>query len=623
LKTPSSSPAIASSEPDRGETAGDARPTAVLNRLLRFARPHGGVLVPAFVCMIALGATTGAYAFLTGHALRFLLSGGSSGLGAVAKYLPHGIRLSLGDTLWLLPLAIVAIGVLKGLAYLGQFYWMGIFGQKISIALRREIFIRLSGLSPSQLSQQMSGDVLSRFSSDVAAVETAANYAVGSYVRDGLQIAALVAVAIWMNWRIALAALLVVPIAGFPVARLTRFLLSKTREGQARLGQLAAQLKEGLGAVRMIQAFNAQKAELIRFAAHSAKHERAMTRAGWARGGTPALMEVLAAIALAGVLAFTAYDSSVSPENLFSLLTAMVLIYQPAKDLGRVGQFTIQAVASGERIFALLDGIHSPLDRPGATALPPLRASLRLEGVWFSYGDRPALQGLTLELPIGKITALVGPSGGGKSTLTSLLLRFDRPQRGRILIDGADVDSATVDSVRAQFALVTQDALLFSTSVLENIRIARPEASEEDIVAAAKVAQADEFIRSLPNGYQTLIGERGAILSGGQKQRLCLARALLANAPVLVLDEATSHLDPESEREVQSALNQVLPGRTALVIAHRLSTIVDADRIHVLDGGRVVESGSHEELLSQGGLYARLWTLQSAPAASSGGGREG
>ncbi len=569
--------------------------------------------------MAVLGATTGAYAYLTGPALRFLLSGGSSGLGAMERFVPAA-SFSLRDALWLLPLTVVAIGVLKGLAYLGQFYWMGLFGQRVAMAMRREIFTRLSGLSPTQLSQQMSGDLLSRFSSDVAAVETAATYAVGSYVRDGLQIIALLAVAIWINWRIAFAAMLIVPIAAWPVSRLTQFLLSKMREGQARLGTLAAQVKEGLGAVKMIQAFNAQKAEMIRFAAHSAKQERAMTRAGWARASVPALMEVLAAFALAGVLAFAATTESISPESLISLLTAMVLIYQPAKDLGRVGQFGIQALASGERVFGLLDRVRPIVDAKSATPAPRLRTALRLEDVWFSYGDRPALQGLTLELPVGKVTALVGPSGGGKSTLTALLLRFDRPERGRILIDGVDVERTSADSVRAQFALVTQEALLFSTSVLENIRISRPEASIEDAIAAAKVAQADEFIRVLPKGYHTLVGERGVILSGGQKQRLCLARAILANAAVLVLDEATSHLDPQSERELQDALEKVLPGRTALVIAHRLSSVVEADCIHVLDGGRVVESGSHDELVHRGGLYAKLWALQGAGGAGDGDG---
>ncbi|HKD40121.1 MAG TPA: ABC transporter ATP-binding protein [Myxococcaceae bacterium] len=590
---------------------------SVLRRLFEFARPHGRILIPAFACMAMLGATTAAYAYLTGPALGFLLSGGSSGLGAVERFLPASAFSRFRDGLWLLPAAIVAIGVLKGLSYLGQFYWMGLFGQRVAIDLRREIFTRLSGLSPTQLSRQMTGDLLSRFSLDVAAVETAATYAVGSYARDGLQIIALVAVALWINWRLALAALLIVPIAALPVSRLTRLLLSKTREGQARLGDLAAQVKEGLGAVKMIQAFNAQKAEMIRFEAHSAKHRRAMTRAGWARGGIPALMEVLAAIALAGVLAFTALTQSVSPENLISLLTAMVLMYQPAKDLGRVGQFGIQALASGERIFALLDSVRRPVDAIDAKPIAPLRASLRLDDVWFSYGDRAALQGLTLELPIGKVTALVGPSGGGKSTLTSLLLRFDRPQRGHILIDEFDIQQATLDSARAQFALVTQEALLFSTSVLENIRIARPDASNEEVIAAAKVAQADEFIAPLPRGYLTGVGERGVVLSGGQKQRLCLARAILANAPILVLDEATSHLDPQSERELQAALRQLLPGRTALVIAHRLSTIVDADCIHVLDGGRVVESGSHTELLRRGGLYAQLWALQNSDSDGS------
>jgi subfamily B ATP-binding cassette protein MsbA len=620
LKTASSPPAIEKGESRGGEAIAAERSPSVLMRLLGYARHHARILAQAFACMAVLGATTGAYAYLTGPALRFLLSGGSSGLGAMERFVPAASR-SLREALWLLPLAIVAIGVLKGLAYLGQFYWIGLFGQRVAMDLRREIFTRLSGLSPTQLSQQMSGDLLTRFSSDVAAVETAATYAVGSYARDGLQIIALLGVAIWINWRIALAALLIVPVAAWPVSRLTQFVLSKTREGQSWLGDLAAQIKEGLGAVKTIQAFNAQQAEMTRFGAHLVKQERAMIRAGWARTSVPALMEVLAAVALAGVLVFAATTQSISPESLTSLLTAMVLIYQPAKDLGRVSQFSIQALASGERIFALLDRVEPVAEAKDAAPAPTLRNALRLENVWFSYGDRPALKGLTLELPLGKVTALVGPSGGGKSTLTALLLRFERPERGRILIDGVDVERTSADSIRAQFALVTQEALLFSTSVLENIRISRPEASDDEVVAAAKVAQADEFIRALPKGYQTRVGERGVILSGGQKQRLCLARAILANAPVLVLDEATSHLDPQNERELQAALGKVLPGRTALVIAHRLATIVDADRIHVLDGGRVVESGSHAELVNRGGLYAKLWALQSAGQLDEGEGQ--
>jgi subfamily B ATP-binding cassette protein MsbA len=562
--------------------------------------------------MALLGATTAAYAYLTGPALRFLLTGGSSSLGALERFLPAYGADRFREAIWVLPFAIVAIGVVKGLAYLGQFYWMGIFGQRVAMVLRRDLFTRLSMLSPSQLSREMTGELLSRFSSDVAAIEVAATYALGSYVRDGLQIVALVGVALWINWRVALAAFLIVPVAALPASRLTQFLLSMTREGQARLGELAAQVKEGLSAVKMIQAFNAQEAEMNRFSAYAKQHQRAMTKAGWARGAIPAVMELMGALAVAGILAFAARMQSLSSESLISLLTAIVLIYQPAKDLGRVGQFGIQALASGERIFSLVDRVRPGFDPSAGASLLPVQTSVTLEDVWFSYGDRPALRGLTLELPVGKVTALVGPSGSGKSTVVALLLRFDRPQRGRILMDGVDVDGVAADSVRAQFALVTQEPLLFSTSVLDNIRIARPDATMEEVVAAARVAQADGFIRALPRAYQTPVGERGVVLSGGQKQRVCLARALLANARVLVLDEATSHLDPQSERELQDALQQLLPGRTALVIAHRLSTIVDADRIVVLDEGRAVESGAHRELLARGGLYAKLWTLQSA-----------
>ena len=343
-----------------------------------------------------------------------------------------------------------------------------------------------------------------------------------------------------------------------------------------------------------------------------------MVRAGWVRGAVPGLMEIFGAAAIASALAFAAgHAGGIPPESLVSLLTAVVLIYQPAKDLGRVSQFAVAASAAGERLFALLDDAHPVKDRPDATAIGPMRDRLRVEGLRFTYGARPALCGLDLEVPVGRTTALVGPSGGGKSTFASLLLRFDAPSGGRITIDGVDVALATSESVRAQFALVTQEPLLFSATVLENLRFARPDATLAEVEAAARVASAHGFIQELPAGYHTPLGERGVVLSGGQRQRLCLARAVLADAPVLVLDEATSSLDPQSEHEVQAALDAVLPGRTALVIAHRLSTIRAAHCIHVLAEGRVVESGSHDSLLGQGGLYAQLWSLQQQPEEKS------
>jgi subfamily B ATP-binding cassette protein MsbA len=512
--------------------------------------------------------------------------------------------------LWVFPAVVVALGMVKAAGYLGQFYWMGLYGQKVGTDLRRELFAKLCSLSPAQAGRTQSGDLLSRFSTDVTAVETAATYALGSYVRDGLQILVLVAVAFSLNWQLALAMLVIVPVAAFPVARLTRSVLKRTREGQAKLGHLAGQVQEGLGGLRTIQAFNGQAAEMLRFEGHATLHRRAMTRAGWTRGAVPGVMEVLGAGAIAAALAFAAFGRSVPPENLVSLLAAVVLIYQPAKDLGRVSQFAVQAAAASERLYGLLDLRHPVADAAGAVAAPPVARAVTVEGLAFSYGDRPALAGLSLTIPVGQVTALVGPSGGGKSTLTRLLLRFEAFASGSIRLDDLDVTQATAASVRAQFALVTQEPLLFAGSVLDNLRFARPSATLDEVRAAARVACADGFIAALPGGYEALVGERGCVLSGGQKQRLCLARAVLANAPVLVLDEATSSLDPESEREVQEALARVLPGRTALVIAHRLATIVGADQIHVLDKGRVVESGRHEALLAANGVYARLWELQ-------------
>jgi subfamily B ATP-binding cassette protein MsbA len=410
--------------------------------------------------------------------------------------------------------------------------------------------------------------------------------------------------------------LVAVPIAAVPAARLTRALLARLREGQAALGALAGQVHEGVGAVRTLQVFNAQAAELQRFDRKAGELQRSLERAGWTRGATPGVMEVLAALSIAAVLSLSAGFRLAEPEALISFVAAIVLAYQPAKDLGRLSGFGLQAAASLERLHAVLSTVPAVAEAEGARVLPPMQERLRLEDLRFDWADgRRALDGASLEIAAGQTVALVGPSGGGKSTLLSLLLRFEEPGAGRLTIDGIDVREATVDSVRAQFALVTQEPLLFSAPVRDNLRVARPTATDAELEQAARTAGAHDFIARLPHGYDTVLGERGVTLSGGERQRLCLARALLSPAPVLLLDEATRSLDPRGEAQVQQAVDQVLreSGRTAIVVAHRLETVRSASRIVVLDAGRVVEQGTHDELSARGGRYAQ-WAQSASPA---------
>jgi ATP-binding cassette, subfamily B, bacterial MsbA len=608
---------IAGDTPEAEQPRQPVRPGTSLRALLRlgaYAHGQGSRLVLAFLAMAVLGLATGAYAWLVGPALRFLLTGGAEGMA----WLPGLRSVDRGRALYVLPLMLVLLALVKGCSYLAQFYWMGQFGQRTTATLRRSLFDALLAQSPAQLGNRLRGDLLSRFSADVRAVETAAIYTVGSYVRDGIQVLVLVGVAVAADWRLAVVALACVPMAVLPVSALTRAVLRRTREGQARLGTLAGQAQELLSGIRTVQAYGAEDAEIRRFSSRALLHARALSRAAWARSAVPALTEVLAAGAVAAALAWAGTASGVPPERLVSLLAALLLLYQPAKDLGRTTQFATQAAAASERLFEVLDTVHPVADAPLARPAPPLVHGITLCGVEVRYGDRPALRGMELTLPIGQVTALVGPSGGGKSTVVSLLLRFVRPTEGVLLWDAQDVDCFSAASLRAQTALVTQDPLLFSGSIKENLLLARPSASDVEVQRALALAHAEGFVRVLPQGWDTALMEMGAGLSGGQRQRLALARAVLREAPLWVLDEATSNLDPESEREIQLALKEVLRGRTALVVAHRLETVVDAHCIHVVDGGRVVERGTHVELLAQGGAYARLWALQHQAQDGSG-----
>lgn len=580
---------------------------ATLRRLWTYAVPHLPLLLVGGLCMLVLGLTTGAFAWLMGPALSWLLSGGTTGLSLATRLIPW---LTPERAAWALPAAVIGVGVIKGFAYLGQFYFAGRFGQETAASIRRAFFGRLLTLTPGQRASQRSGDLLGRFSSDVATIELAAHTAVAAYIRDSIQVGVLVAVAFALDWRIAGLAFLAGPLAIWPVMRVTRTLLSRVREGQASLGDMAGRFQEGMAGLRTLQAFGAEDAELQRFNAHAQEHLRASSRVAWMRGVVPGLMEVAAAAGLGAGLTWAIRDGGFSPEALVSVLTAVVLAWQPVKELGRVSQFVIQAAGAGERVFAILD-LPPPEDTQPSVSFT-LGRELVFEDVHFSYGpEQKALDGVQLTLPVGQVTALVGESGGGKSTLTRLLLRFAEPSSGRILLDGVPAGELPLATLRAQFALVTQEPLLFAMSARENLLLVKPDASEQEIEEAARTAGAHGFLQALPNGYDTVLGERGVMLSGGQRQRLCLARAILSGAPVLVLDEATSNLDPNSEREVLEALGRVLEGRTALVIAHRLITIRNADTIHVLEAGRIIESGSHAALLAQEGVYARTWALQS------------
>ena len=573
-----------------------------------YSRTYPSTLLIAFGCMMVLGLCNGGLVYLIGPALRFLISGAAVKFNfpiAGSKVVPSLPRDTL---LWAIPALVVIVSMVKGVAYLGQFYFMGMFGQKVAGDLRRRLLIALQELSPAAMSGQLTGDLMSRFSSDVAAVEVAATYTVGAYVKDSIQILALGCVIFFIQWQVALILAVLVPLSLLPVSRLTGTFLKRTKESRFLLGSLAAQIQEGLIGVKTLQAFNAQRSEKDRFAEQTDRQLTAFLRAAWARGAVPPLMEILAASAVAGIFLAALTHQFVLSENLISITAAVVMLYEPIKDLGRMGQFGLQGRVAYERIDDLLRS------RRGDTGTRQFEHtfedSIELQDIFFAYRDRQALAGVTLTLPKGKMTAVVGPSGGGKSTLINILLRFEIQSSGRMLIDGDDIAGMSVASVRSRFALVSQEPMLFSFSIAENIAVGMPGASPHEIEAAAKKANADGFINQLPDRYATLVGERGVRLSGGQRQRICLARALISKSPVLLLDEATSHLDPESEREVQSALTDALEGRTALVIAHRLRTVAHADCIYVLKEGRIVDRGTHTDLLARKGLYAHLWSLQ-------------
>jgi subfamily B ATP-binding cassette protein MsbA len=592
-------------------------------RLLRFAAPYRLRISAAVACMLVLGAGTSAYAYLLGPALKFLIGGGETGLDLKLPIPVDATRVSGGlahfsreQALAILPIAILVVTVVKGIAYFGQNYLMGTAGQRIVADLRRTLFDHLLRLSPSFFTRRHSGDLMQRFSSDVNSVESAVTSAVVAYLRDGITVVLMLITCFVMNWRMSLIAFGAIPVTLFPIVRLAKRLKKVSTHARKTGGELLEMVQEAVSGMRVVQAYGMEEWESRRYAEANHRLIRILRRAIVATGFSSPLMEVMAAVGLSAAIWWVGgliIHGQLPADQFLSFVAAVLLLYTPVKQLGRQGQTILQGAVASERIFELLD---TPSDVPdtGQGTLAPFREAVRYEGVSFRYAPEKALvlADLSLELRKGEVVALVGASGGGKTTVANLLPRFWDVSAGRVTIDGTDVRQVTLASLRRQIAVVTQETILFNDTIRANIAYGRPEVPLERVEHAARLAQAHEFIRALPQGYDTRVGERGVLLSGGQRQRIAIARAFLKDAPLLVLDEATSALDAESEREVQRALDTLMRGEsghrpTTLVIAHRLSTIRDADTILVIAGGAVVEAGRHEDLLSRGGEYARLY----------------
>ena len=517
---------------------------------------------------------------------------------------------------FLLPISIAVLVTfaIKGFANYAQSVIMHYVGQRIITDTQHRLYGHLTRMDLGFFHQTPTGSLISRFTVDINMMRAAVSNALTGIGKDFLTLIFLVGVMFIQDRYLAVIAFVVFPVAILPIVKLGQRIRKVTVSTQEEIGQFTTLLEQTIQGARVVKAYRMEEYEKGRFRKIAERVFQLVFKSARIRSMASPIMETLGGVAVALVIfygGFRVIEQSMNPGAFFSFITALLLAYEPMKRLANLNASLQEGLASAQRLFGLLDTKPNIIDKPDAATLKIKGGNIVLNQVNFSYIPKhPVINGVSLSVPAGKLVALVGPSGAGKSTILNLIPRFYEVDSGFIKIDGIDVRDATLDSLRRNIALVSQEIILFDDTVRANIAYGRPDASEKEITQAAKNAAAHDFIEAMSNGYDTYVGERGTKVSGGQRQRLAIARAMLKNAPILLLDEATSSLDAESEREVQAALMKLMKGRTTLVIAHRLSTVIEADLIHVIDNGKLVESGNHPELLSKNGTYARLYALQ-------------
>ena len=552
--------------------------------------------------------------FIMAGACMLLISACTSAMGYLLKPVIDQIFVNRDARgLAVIPLLVIGVFLLKSMGTYGQDYFMNYVAQDIIRRLRDKLYDRIQALPLAFFLSERTGVLMSRITSDVNVLRSMVSTAVTGTLRDTSTIFGLAGIIVYMNWRLALIAFVVLPVAFVPVFKLGRKVRRVSTGCQVAMGDMSAFLHETLAGNKIVKAFGMEDHEKRRLHEKTEKLFRLEMKGVIVRSLSSPVMEFFGGLAIAFVIWYGGWEvikGLSTPGTFMSFLTCTMLMYDPIRKLSHLNNSLQQGLAAADRIY---DIIETPTDIEDPERPHPLQNhphELEFDGVTFSYGEQNVLQDIRLKVKTGQVLALVGMSGGGKSTLANLIPRFYDVTAGRVLIDGIDIREFAVADLRRQIAIVTQEPILFNETVRDNIAYGRPDATEAEIVAAAKAAFAHDFILRFPKGYDTMIGELGGRLSGGEKQRLCIARALIKNAPILILDEATSSLDSEAESVVQKALENLMHGRTTVVIAHRLSTVAGADHIAVIVGGHVVEEGTHETLLDRKGEYFKLHTMQ-------------